>query len=77
MALEKSGKLEATNLLLYIFLTLIPVWENPYKFPNQRWKVLNKPITKFYNGDGVNVILAELRLTKTRPTFFYKKHNLL
>ena len=36
MALENSGKLEATNLLLYIFLTLIPVWENPYKFPNQR-----------------------------------------
>ena len=36
MALENSGKLEATNLLLYIFLTLIPVWENPYKFRNQR-----------------------------------------
>ena len=40
-------------------------------------KILNRPITKFYNGDDVNVIAAELRLTKTRPTSFYKKHNLL
>ena len=40
-------------------------------------KTLNKPITKFYNGDDVNVIAAELRLTKTRPTSFSKKHNLL
>ena len=38
--------------------------------------ILNRPITKFYNGNGVNVIEAEFRLTKTRPTF-YKKHNLL
>ena len=36
-------------------------------------KILNRPITKFYNGDGVNVIAAELRLTKTRPTSFYEK----
>ena len=40
-------------------------------------KTLNRPITKFYNGDDVNVIAAELRLTKTRPTSFNKKHNLL
>ena len=40
-------------------------------------KILNRPITKFYNSDDVNVIAAELRLTKTRPTSFYKKHNLL
>ena len=38
---------------------------------------LNRPITKFHNGNGVNVIAAELRLTKTRPTLFNKKHNLL
>ena len=40
-------------------------------------KTLNRPITKFYNSDGVNVIAAELRLTKTRPTSLYKRHNLL
>ena len=40
-------------------------------------KILNRPITKFYNSDDVNVIAAELRLTKTRLTSFYKKHNLL
>ena len=40
-------------------------------------KALNRPITKFYNGHGVNVIAAELRLAKTKPTSFNKKHNLL
>ena len=40
-------------------------------------KILNRTITKFYNGDDVNVIAAELLLTKTRPTTFYTKHNLL
>ena len=40
-------------------------------------KILNRPITKFYNSDDVNVIAAELRLTKMRSTSFYKKHNLL
>ena len=40
-------------------------------------KILNRPITKFYNGDDVNKIAAELRLTKLRSTSFYKKHNLL
>ena len=40
-------------------------------------KTLNRPIIKFYNSDDVNVIAAELRLTKTRPTSFNKKHNLL
>ena len=33
MALEESGKLEATNLFLYIILNLISVWENPLQFP--------------------------------------------
>ena len=40
-------------------------------------KIFNRPITKFYNSNDVNVIAAELRLTKTRPTSFYKKHDLL
>ena len=40
-------------------------------------KTLNRLITKFYNSDDVNVIAAELRLTKMRPTSFNKKHNLL
>ena len=40
-------------------------------------KILNRPITKFDNGDDVNVIAAELPLTETRPTFSSKKHNLL
>ena len=52
------------------------VCENPYKFAYQYWKDFNRPITKFYNRDDVNVIAAELRLTKTRPISFYKKHNL-
>ena len=39
-------------------------------------KILNRPISKFYNSRDVNVIAAELRLSKTRPTSFYKKHNL-
>ena len=38
-------------------------------------KILNRPITKFYNGDDANVFAAELQLTKRRPTFFNKKHN--
>ena len=29
-------------------------------------KTLNIPITKFYNGDDVKVIVAELQLTKTK-----------
>ena len=40
-------------------------------------KILNRPITKFYNSDDVNVIAAELWLSKMRPTSFYKKHYLL
>ena len=42
---------------------------------------LNGPITKFYNIDDVNVIAAELWLTKTRSssfckeTIFYKKQS--
>ena len=40
-------------------------------------KILNRPITKFYNSDDVNVIAAELRLIKTRPTSLNKRHNLL
>ena len=39
--------------------------------------ILNGPITKFYNGNDVTVIAVELRLNKTRPTSFYKKHKLL
>ena len=37
-------------------------------------KTLNRPIPKFYNGDDVNAIAAELRLTKTRTPSFYSKH---
>ena len=40
-------------------------------------KILSGPITKFYNDDNVNMIAADLRPIKTRPTSFYKKHNLL
>ena len=54
------------------------VCENPYTSSLIKIeKTLNRPITKFYNSDDVNVIAAELRLTKTRPTSFNKKHNLL
>ena len=40
-------------------------------------KIFNRPITKFCKSDDVNVIAAELPLTKTRPNSFYKRHNLL
>ena len=33
-------------------------------------KSLNKTITKFYNSDDVNATTAELRQTKTRPSYF-------
>ena len=33
-------------------------------------KILNRPITKFYNSDDVNTTTAELRQTKTRPISF-------
>ena len=38
-------------------------------------KILNRSITKFYNSGDVNVVAAELRLTKMRPSsfIFYKK----
>ena len=39
-------------------------------------KILDRPITKFYKSDDVNVTAAELRLTKTRPASIDKKHNL-
>ena len=39
-------------------------------------KILNRSTTEFYNGDDINVVVAELRLTKTRPTSFNKKLNL-
>ena len=40
-------------------------------------KILNRPINKFYNGDDVNVIAAELQLNKTTRTSLNKKHNLI
>ena len=40
-------------------------------------KILNRPITNFYNSNDINVIAEELSLAKTRPTSFYKEHNLL
>ena len=36
---------------------------------------IEKTITNVYSGDDVNVITAELALTKTRSTYFYKKHK--
>ena len=38
-------------------------------------KILNRPVTKFYSSDDVNVTAAELLFT--RATSFYKKHCLL
>ena len=40
-------------------------------------KILNRPITEFYNGDDVNMIAAELCLTKTRRTSFDKKQSFI
>ena len=38
-------------------------------------KILNSPITKFYNSGDVNVIAAELRLTKRRTTSLYNRKS--
>ena len=54
-----------------VFGELQLVCENPFE------KILNRSVIKFQNGNGVNVIAAELRLAKTRLTPLYKKHNLL
>ena len=40
-------------------------------------KTLNRPTTKVYNGNDINVIAAELRLTKTRPSSLYKNQKVL
>ena len=40
-------------------------------------KILNGTITKFYNGDNVNVITAELGLPKTRPSYNYIRNIIL
>ena len=40
-------------------------------------KILNRPITKFQNRYDVNVVAAELRLIKARPTSLYKRLNVL
>ena len=57
----------------FYWISLFSVCENPYKFPYE--KILNRPITEFYNGDDINVIAAKLRLTKPRPTSFRKEHQ--
>ena len=41
-------------------------------FPIDIEKILNRLITKFYNGNDVTLIAAELRLTKTRLIFFIR-----
>ena len=51
------------------------VCKNPYKLLIGTENNLNRPITKFYNGNEANVIAAEIRLMKTRPTSFYKNYN--
>ena len=58
-------------------LYLLSLWESIQVHLSKIERTLNKPTTKFYNGDDVNVTATELRLTKTRPTSFSKKHNLL
>ena len=40
-------------------------------------KIFDRSIIKFYNGDDAEVIAAQLRLTKTKPSSLHKKHNLL
>ena len=53
----------------------------PCKFPHWKknskkiQKKLNRPVTKFYNSNDVNVIAAEIQLTKMRPTFLYRKYK--
>ena len=40
-------------------------------------KIFGRPITKFYDSDDVNVITAELGLTKTRPFYNYIRNIIL
>ena len=78
IVLNEDGKIVSDEKELCRTFSIYSVCENPYKFPFMNiQKILNRPINKFYNSAGVNVIVAELRLTKMRPTSFYKKHNLL
>ena len=40
-------------------------------------KILNTPIAKICSGDDVNMVVAELQLTKTRSPSCYKKYNII
>ena len=44
-------------------------WANQSSCHTNIEKVSNRPITNFYNGDDVNVIMAELGLTKMRAFY--------
>ena len=46
-------------------------------FPLKKDLEYNRSITEFYNGNDDNVIAAELQLTKTRPTSFYKEQSFI
>ena len=52
------------------------VCKNPVSSLINIEKILNRPITNFYNSDDVSVIAEGLRHTKTKLTSFCKKHNL-
>ena len=46
-------------------------------FPLKKDLEYNRSITEFYNGNDDNVIAAELQLTKTRSTSFYKEQSFI
>ena len=78
IVLKEDGKIVSDEKELCRTFCIYSVCENPYKFPFMNIeKILNRPINKFYNSAGVNVIVAELQLTKMRPTSFYKKQSFM
>ena len=56
---------------------LKPFAKNGVKTSAAVFCTMNRIITKFYNGDDVNVIAAVLRLTKMKPTSVYKGKDTL
>ena len=82
-----SGKWEGETLPKWFFtFTQLEKYQNEYYLQTQFARIytssliniemmLNRSFTKFYNGDDVNEIAAELWLIKTRPNSFYKKQR--
>ena len=72
---KKDERLKFSGSLYIIKAILFARIHTSYLIKTE--EILNRPTTKFYSGDDVNVIAAELWLNKMGPLSFYKKYNLL